>query len=300
MDNLIRIISQPKLHALSSSSVSAIINIIRFASVLLDIAVRDVDWFYRLHKPPTNNLPIRPTQQHINNEENDDVRAKNQKMKSVESQHAYDNVHNPNTFISIYGEYTFRDFTLTSSGGSTYLHNLHESLDLWVFLIPPSSRHYDIFKVWRDDMHQRKSVHFLADAVDDCFKVELVAHTSLLIPPGWIYSLYVPEHIHHHNADKRSMDFPNDSTSAVRVRLASVFVSAHFLHGYNLKGQTEALIFEDSLAFNQHNRHNYQGTTIIYIYKYILVDFVSRTWWRHVIRNIGYLYLNICHAYIVL
>ncbi|KDO35231.1 hypothetical protein SPRG_00076 [Saprolegnia parasitica CBS 223.65] len=134
---------------------------------------------------------------------------------------------NPNTYAAVYGAGTYRDFRMNANGSSAWLHHLH-GLPLWVYLIPPSAARFDKFMEWQ--LSSFSSSLFFADTVDKCIKCEVQPTSTLLIPSGWMYALYVPK--------PTGQDKPS----------TAVFLTSYFLHGYHLHAQMQALDFEERLG----------------------------------------------------
>ncbi|OQS02262.1 hypothetical protein THRCLA_05348 [Thraustotheca clavata] len=131
---------------------------------------------------------------------------------------------NPNTFVSVYGAYTYRDFTINACGASCWIQHL-SGLPLWVYAVPPSTKAYEAFKKWQSN--NPVGISFAHSLDTPCQKYEIGGKACLLIPPGWIYSLYVPQ----------------QSFSPV-----SVFLTGTYLHGIGLDRIAEVVRLEHELS----------------------------------------------------
>ncbi|KAF0689128.1 Aste57867_19400 [Aphanomyces stellatus] len=143
---------------------------------------------------------------------------------------------NPNTYMGMYSRHTFRDFSMSASGSSCWLHHVY-GLPLTLYLVPPTLSHLEKFVEWRTSA-TRKHV-FLGDLVDKCIKCEVQPNTSILIPAAWMYALYVPSGVS--KAAPTADGHAVDATSAV-------FVTSYFFHGFCMKDQTRVLDMEQSVA----------------------------------------------------
>jgi hypothetical protein len=87
------------------------------------------------------------------------------------------------------GSYT--DFHIDFGGTSVWYHVLSGSKEFC--LIVPSERNLKIYEEWLDDSDQAHI--FLADRIPDphdVLRVALSQHQTLIIPSGWIHSVYTP------------------------------------------------------------------------------------------------------------
>ncbi|GAX10290.1 F-box and leucine-rich repeat protein 10/11 [Fistulifera solaris] len=87
------------------------------------------------------------------------------------------------------GSYT--DFHIDFGGTSVWYHVLSGSKEFC--LIVPSERNLKIYEEWLDDSDQAHI--FLADRIPnphDVLRVALSQHQTLIIPAGWIHSVYTP------------------------------------------------------------------------------------------------------------
>ncbi|KAH9115316.1 hypothetical protein AeMF1_010641 [Aphanomyces euteiches] len=154
---------------------------------------------------------------------------------------AADKKTNPNSFVAMYGRHTFRDFIINSSGSSCWIHHLY-GLPLTVYCIPPTLAHLDKFVEWTASP-TRRSI-FLGDLVDKCIKCELQPNSSLLIPPSWIYALYVPSQ----SSNSLSASSKSEGASSSSPANAAVFTTTFFFHGFGMKDQVRVLELEHAMA----------------------------------------------------
>eukprot|EP00111_Clytia_hemisphaerica_P022323 TCONS_00065612-protein len=89
--------------------------------------------------------------------------------------------------MSVGGCYT--DFHIDFGGTSVWYHVLKGSKVFW--LIPPTDENLEIYERWV--LSERQQDVFFGDVVEDCFRIQLVAGDTFMIPTGWIHSVYTPE-----------------------------------------------------------------------------------------------------------
>ena len=88
--------------------------------------------------------------------------------------------------MSVAGCYT--DFHIDFGGTSVWYHIIKGGKIFW--LIPPSDKNIKLYEKWILSGNQGDV--FLGDMVTECQRVELKAGDSLMIPSGWIHSVYTP------------------------------------------------------------------------------------------------------------
>ncbi|RHZ19320.1 hypothetical protein DYB31_001090 [Aphanomyces astaci] len=153
--------------------------------------VRDLDWFHQLN--PTGPL-------------------------------------NPNTFVTVRGPASFRDFRMNPWGTSAWL-TLGDGLPLTVYLIPPSPVNLSHFAANEKHHVARFTLLFMGNGMHGCHRVDMAApHDTLFIPPGWLWASHVPEQ--------------------AAAASTCVVYSGYFFHGFTLQSQFQLLQFHSMLVSN--------------------------------------------------
>lgn len=89
--------------------------------------------------------------------------------------------------MSIKDSYT--DFHIDFGGSSVYYHILKGKKTF--FFIPPKPKHLKAYEEWNDSPQQNFT--FLPHITKECYRVDLNAGDTMLIPSGWIHSVWTPE-----------------------------------------------------------------------------------------------------------
>eukprot|EP00184_Porphyridium_aerugineum_P001734 CAMPEP_0184697310 /NCGR_PEP_ID=MMETSP0313-20130426/4314_1 /TAXON_ID=2792 /ORGANISM="Porphyridium aerugineum, Strain SAG 1380-2" /LENGTH=1095 /DNA_ID=CAMNT_0027156087 /DNA_START=364 /DNA_END=3648 /DNA_ORIENTATION=+ len=91
------------------------------------------------------------------------------------------------SLMSVADVYT--DFHIDFGGSSVWYHLFSGAKEF--YLIRPTEENLKIYQEWANSPTQNLS--FLADRVDECFKVTLEVGNTMIIPSGWIHAVYTPK-----------------------------------------------------------------------------------------------------------
>lgn len=89
--------------------------------------------------------------------------------------------------MSVADSYT--DFHIDFGGSSVYYHILKGKKTF--FFIPPKPKHLKAYEEWNDSPQQNFT--FLPHITKECYRVDLHAGDTMLIPSGWIHAVWTPE-----------------------------------------------------------------------------------------------------------
>jgi F-box/leucine-rich repeat protein 10/11 len=89
--------------------------------------------------------------------------------------------------MSVADSYT--DFHIDFGGSSVYYHILKGKKTF--FFIPPKPKHLKAYEEWNDSPQQNFT--FLPHTTKECYRVDLNAGDTMLIPSGWIHAVWTPE-----------------------------------------------------------------------------------------------------------
>lgn len=84
---------------------------------------------------------------------------------------------------------SFTDFHIDFGGSSVYYHILRGKKTF--FFIPPKPGHLKKYEDWNNSHEQNFT--WLPDATQECYRVDLSAGDTMLIPSGWIHAVWTPE-----------------------------------------------------------------------------------------------------------
>lgn len=84
---------------------------------------------------------------------------------------------------------SFTDFHIDFGGSSVYYHILRGKKTF--FFIPPKTGHLKKYEDWNNSHEQNFT--WLPDATKECYRVDLSAGDTMLIPSGWIHAVWTPE-----------------------------------------------------------------------------------------------------------
>jgi F-box/leucine-rich repeat protein 10/11 len=84
---------------------------------------------------------------------------------------------------------SFTDFHIDFGGSSVYYHILRGKKTF--FFIPPKPGHLKKYEDWNNSHEQNFT--WLPDATRECYRVDLSAGDTMLIPSGWIHAVWTPE-----------------------------------------------------------------------------------------------------------
>ncbi|EPX72085.1 jmjc domain chromatin associated protein Epe1 [Schizosaccharomyces octosporus yFS286] len=93
------------------------------------------------------------------------------------------------TYCQMSAENSYIDFHIEFGGSSAY-YNILDGYKIF-YLIPPSQEHWNAYTSWLT-ANESKREHFLPDMVDKCYRVEVRAKETIVIPSGWIYAVETP------------------------------------------------------------------------------------------------------------
>ncbi|EPY52116.1 jmjc domain chromatin associated protein Epe1 [Schizosaccharomyces cryophilus OY26] len=93
------------------------------------------------------------------------------------------------TYCQMSAENSYIDFHIEFGGSSAY-YNILDGYKVF-YLIPPSQKHWDAYVSWLIP-NGKKRDSFLPDMVDKCYRVEVHAKETIIIPSGWIYAVETP------------------------------------------------------------------------------------------------------------
>jgi len=82
----------------------------------------------------------------------------------------------------------YTDFHIDFGGSSVYYHVLHGQKTF--FFIPPKKEHLKKYEEWCLSADQNST--FLGDWTKECYRVDLTAGDTMLIPSGWIHAVWTP------------------------------------------------------------------------------------------------------------
>lgn len=88
--------------------------------------------------------------------------------------------------MSVADSYT--DFHIDFGGSSVYYHILRGKKTF--FFIPPKPKHLKAYEEWNESPQQNYT--FLPHITKECYRVDLSAGDTMLIPSGWIHSVWTP------------------------------------------------------------------------------------------------------------
>ncbi|KLJ09780.1 hypothetical protein EMPG_14813 [Blastomyces silverae] len=83
----------------------------------------------------------------------------------------------------------YTDFHIDFGGSSVYYHILKGSKTF--FFIPPKDKHLKKYEEWCNSAAQDTT--FLGNQTKECYRVDLSAGDTMLIPSGWIHAVWTPE-----------------------------------------------------------------------------------------------------------
>ncbi|KAK3059511.1 JmjC domain-containing histone demethylation protein 1, partial [Coniosporium uncinatum] len=83
----------------------------------------------------------------------------------------------------------YTDFHIDFGGSSVYYHILKGKKTF--FFIPPKKQHLKKYEEWC--LSPAQNWTFLGDQTNECYRVDLSAGDTMLIPSGWIHSVWTPE-----------------------------------------------------------------------------------------------------------
>jgi F-box/leucine-rich repeat protein 10/11 len=83
----------------------------------------------------------------------------------------------------------FTDFHIDFGGSSVFYHILRGRKTF--FFIPPKEKHLKKYEEWCNSKDQ--DTVFLGDVTKECYRVDLSAGDTMLIPAGWIHAVWTPE-----------------------------------------------------------------------------------------------------------
>nr|OQO20641.1 hypothetical protein B0A51_13511 [Rachicladosporium sp. CCFEE 5018] len=89
--------------------------------------------------------------------------------------------------MSIADSYT--DFHIDFGGSSVYYHILRGKKTF--LFIPPKAKHLKAYEEWNENPQQNYT--FLPHITGECYRVDLNAGDTMLIPSGWIHAVWTPE-----------------------------------------------------------------------------------------------------------
>ncbi|KAG3117884.1 hypothetical protein PI124_g4263 [Phytophthora idaei] len=107
-------------------------------------------------------------------------------MVSNNDENSSGNAANTNVFGAFLESNAYLDFTLAPGGQCTWLSV--SSGELWMYLIPPSSANFDVYRAWKNDPDFATA--FLAERVDKCIKCVVSRGSILLVPAGWMFARF--------------------------------------------------------------------------------------------------------------
>lgn len=83
---------------------------------------------------------------------------------------------------------SYTDFHIDFGGSSVWYHVVKG--DKIFYLIEPNDENLKIYEEW--NMQKNQSEIFLGDKIQNCYKFELKAGNTILLPSGWIHAVYTP------------------------------------------------------------------------------------------------------------
>ncbi|OAX80424.1 hypothetical protein ACJ72_05243 [Emergomyces africanus] len=83
----------------------------------------------------------------------------------------------------------YTDFHIDFGGSSVFYHILKGSKTF--FFIPPKDKHLKKYEEWCNSAAQDTT--FLGNQTKECYRVDLSAGDTMLIPSGWIHAVWTPE-----------------------------------------------------------------------------------------------------------
>ncbi|KAL2367818.1 PHD finger and JmjC domain-containing protein, variant 3 [Blastomyces gilchristii SLH14081] len=83
----------------------------------------------------------------------------------------------------------YTDFHVDFGGSSVYYHILKGKKSF--FFIPPKDKHLKKYEEWCNSAAQDTT--FLGNQTKECYRVDLSAGDTMLIPSGWIHAVWTPE-----------------------------------------------------------------------------------------------------------
>ncbi|RKP24943.1 hypothetical protein SYNPS1DRAFT_4872, partial [Syncephalis pseudoplumigaleata] len=121
----------------------------------------------------------------------------------------------------------YTDFHIDFGGSSVFYHIL--SGQKTFYFIPPTPTNLKKYEKWCKSPEQAST--FLAEIARPCYKVDLVAGDTMIIPTGWIHAVYTP-------AD-------------------AIVIGGNFLHGLHMGRQLDIYALEKRTAVPQSFRFPY-------------------------------------------
>ena len=91
-----------------------------------------------------------------------------------------------NLYIHMRTRGTYSDFRI-APGGATVWHYSHSG-ETWFYFISPTTENLLKYEQWY--MSPDHEQIFFGDLVDHCFKVQVQAGQTLIVPSGWIHAMY--------------------------------------------------------------------------------------------------------------
>ncbi|KAI8814877.1 hypothetical protein BJ742DRAFT_784730 [Cladochytrium replicatum] len=115
--------------------------------------------------------------------------------------------------MSVKDSYT--DFHIDFGGSSVFYHIIKG--EKIFYFMPPTPKNLKKFEKWSSSPDQ--SQRFLGDETDECYEVKLCSGNTMIIPSGWIHSVYTPKD--------------------------SLVIGGNFLQGYAMATQLDVFKIED-------------------------------------------------------
>jgi hypothetical protein len=84
---------------------------------------------------------------------------------------------------------SYTDFHIDFGGSSVFYHIIHG--EKIFYFIEPTEKNLKVYADWSTNPDQ--SDIFLADLVSKCYKVHLYPGNTMIIPSGWIHSVFTPK-----------------------------------------------------------------------------------------------------------
>lgn len=91
-------------------------------------------------------------------------------------------------YCLISAEKSYTDFHIDFGGSSVWYHLVKG--DKLFYLIEPTDENLKIYENWYSQKNHNEI--FLADKVNKCYKFEIKAGNTILLPTGWIHAVYTP------------------------------------------------------------------------------------------------------------
>ncbi|KAI9284588.1 hypothetical protein BC943DRAFT_56026 [Umbelopsis sp. AD052] len=122
---------------------------------------------------------------------------------------------------------SYTDFHIDFGGTSVFYHIISGSKVF--YFIPPTPTNVRKYEKWSSSPDQ--PTIFLGDEVKECYKVHITAGHTMIIPSGWIHSVFTPED--------------------------SIVIGGNFLQGYAIEQQLNIYELEDRTSVPQKFRFPY-------------------------------------------